>query len=95
MSYQLDFCKKCVNKSFSSSEGIVCGLTDKKPTFSTTCPDFEKDVKEERKIAQRKAIQDAEAYDDAGNGGGSSWRTAFSIIIFILVIVRFAVRCSN
>ncbi len=49
MSYQLEFCKKCVNKSFSSAQGVVCGLTNEKPTFLTKCPDYVKDEKEERK----------------------------------------------
>ncbi|WP_430410162.1 hypothetical protein [Kordia sp.] len=95
MSYQLEFCKKCVNKSFSSSEGIVCGLTNQKPTFLSQCPDFVKDEKEEQKMIQRQAVLDEGDYVDENGNSVSGWRIAGSVIIFILVIVRLAVRCSN
>ncbi|WP_046755067.1 hypothetical protein [Kordia jejudonensis] len=95
MSYQLEFCKKCVNKSFSSSQGIVCGLTNEKPTFTNTCPDFVKDDKEEKRIKEREAAMVAGDYVDESGNSVSPWRTALSIIIFILVMIRIAVRCSR
>jgi hypothetical protein len=95
MSYQLEFCKKCVNKSFSSSQGIVCGLTDKKPTFLTTCPDFEKDVKEERKIEQRKAIAEESDYQDENGKSVPAWRVALTVIITLVAIIRIFMRCSG
>ena len=94
MSYQLEFCKKCVNKSFSSSEGVVCGLTSKKPTFLSTCPDFVKDVKEERKIAERKAAAESDYVDENGNST-SGWSIAWSAIVFIIVVIRIVIRCAN
>lgn len=94
MSYQLEFCKKCVNKSFSSSQGVVCGLTKEKPTFLTTCPDYVKDEKEERRIIQREAAMADEYVDESGESV-SPWRIIWGILVFILVMVRIAVRCSN
>ncbi len=95
MSHQLEFCKKCVNKSFSSSQGVVCGLTSEKPTFLSTCPDYVKDEKEERKIAERKAaVAESDYVDESGNSV-PGWRIAISVIIFILAMVRIVARCSN
>ena len=89
MSYQIDLCKKCVNKSFHSSQGIVCGLTNEKPTFQLTCPDFVKDVKEERRLAERAAVQDAGfGYEDTQQESTPVWRIILGIIIFIIAIVR-------
>jgi hypothetical protein len=39
-SYQLQFCKVCRNKSFSSEKGIVCGLTNEHADFTTSCKHF-------------------------------------------------------
>ena len=96
MSHQLEFCKKCVNKSFSSSQGVVCGLTSEKPTFVSTCPDFVKDAKEERRIAKQQAEAAAASdYVDESGNSVSGWRILWSVLIFILVMIRIAVRCSN
>ncbi|QHI38268.1 hypothetical protein IMCC3317_36580 [Kordia antarctica] len=89
MSHQIEFCKKCVNKSFSSSQGIICGLTNEKPTFQFTCPDFVKDVKEERRLAERAAVQDeTHSYEDAQGSSTPVWKTILGIIIFIVAIIR-------
>lgn len=37
------FCESCSKKSFSTKEGILCGITDKKPNFSDNCDSFELD----------------------------------------------------
>jgi len=95
MSHQLEFCKKCINKSFSSSEGVVCGLTSKKPTFLSTCPDFVKDAKAERKIAERQAAAAESDYVDESGNSVSGWRIAISTIIFILAMLRIVMRCTN
>ncbi|KAB1065995.1 inorganic phosphate transporter [Salibacter halophilus] len=41
---RLELCKKCLNRKFDTKTGVVCGLTDEKPTFDETCPDFKKDT---------------------------------------------------
>lgn len=41
--HQLEYCKKCTKRKFDPSRGIVCSLTNEKPTFQDTCPDYEKD----------------------------------------------------
>lgn len=39
----IEICKKCNKRNFDFKQGIVCGLTNEKPTFNDICPDFEKD----------------------------------------------------
>ncbi|MGH1386093.1 hypothetical protein [Kordia sp.] len=95
MNDKIEFCKTCTNRSFSSSKGIVCGLTNEKPNFVLSCSDYERDIKEEKKIADRQAIIDAgEIYDDKGKPM-PTWRIVLSVIIFLIVIARLAMRCSK
>lgn len=42
---QLVFCKKCTNRDFNLTEGVLCKLTGAKATFESTCPDYELDKK--------------------------------------------------
>ncbi len=37
---RIKLCETCVNKKFDLKQGIVCGLTDEKPTFEVTCADY-------------------------------------------------------
>jgi len=34
---QVKFCKMCVNKSFVSSQGLICKLTNQKADFQFEC----------------------------------------------------------
>ncbi|WP_046743834.1 hypothetical protein [Kordia zhangzhouensis] len=94
MTNQIELCKKCIHKSFSSSQGIVCGLTSEKPTFVNNCPSFEKDVAMEKKLADRRAVEEDVIYDE-NDKPVSPWRIVLSVLIFILVIIRLVVRCNN
>lgn len=94
MSHQITLCKQCKKRSFSSTNGIVCSITSEKPTFEIHCPVFEKDEKEEKRVRERQAMEAAEAMETA-EGGSSPIRVIFSILIFILVIIRIALRCSS
>jgi len=37
---KINICKTCTNKKFDRDRGIVCGLTDQKPTFEDSCSDY-------------------------------------------------------
>jgi len=43
---RLNYCKICQNRKMDFNIGIVCKLTDKKPDFEPTCPDFAVDQEE-------------------------------------------------
>lgn len=49
---RLDICETCQNKSFDIKKGIICGLTNEKPTFQDTCPDY----KENLKVSVKKTV---------------------------------------
>lgn len=87
--YKIELCKKCVNKSFDSTQGIVCGLTSAKPTFQMTCQDFVKDVAEERRLNEREAAANASyGFEDEQGRSTPVWKIVLNVIIFIVVIVR-------
>ena len=54
---RLFFCKKCINRDFTISEGILCKLTGKRADFEGTCPDYELDKKTIVESTPKKAIQ--------------------------------------
>ena len=57
---RLEFCKKCANKKFDVKQGILCGLTGEKATFSGTCPDYILDevAQQEVESSQAEAIKE-------------------------------------
>lgn len=40
---QIEICKTCIKRKSDFQKGLVCSLTNKKPNFELTCPNFEKD----------------------------------------------------
>jgi len=48
---QLEYCKTCINRTFSSKVGIICKLTQEKASFNTTCDSY---------IADKKSIIEAD-----------------------------------
>ncbi|MEM6718487.1 MAG: hypothetical protein AAF611_04135 [Bacteroidota bacterium] len=95
MNEQLEFFKTCINRFFSLSQGVVCGLTNEKLAFVVNFSDFEKDAEEEKRLADRKTKLKAEKVHEGNGKRVPGWRIAISSIILILVIVRFVTRCSN
>ena len=64
---QLELCRTCQNKSFNSQVGIICGLTNAKPTFSDTCPDYLRNEKAyERRQKDIKRYEYAELKEATG-----------------------------
>jgi hypothetical protein len=59
MEERIKICKICKNKSVSDEKGIVCKLTNEKPTFEDECPDFKLDQAEISHLNQDQ-IQDDE-----------------------------------
>ena len=50
LSEKLAICKVCRLGKFIDSKGIVCSLTENKPTFEETCPDFKEDLEKIKRI---------------------------------------------
>ncbi len=50
---KIDVCKKCKKKKLDLKQGILCGLTNEKPNFEKSCPNFDNDeaIKELKDIS--------------------------------------------
>jgi hypothetical protein len=46
MDPRLETCMHCMNKKFDPKRGIVCNLTDAKPEWDHTCPEYERNEKQ-------------------------------------------------
>ena len=49
---QLKYCRICENRKMDFATGLVCSLTNGKPTFEGTCPDFKVDQSEANRLVQ-------------------------------------------
>ncbi len=50
---KINYCRVCENRKTDYERGIVCGLTDEKPTFEDSCPDFIIDEVNADRLADR------------------------------------------
>lgn len=91
LNHQLKFCKLCVNQKYGS-DGIICGLTQQKPTFEDKCPEFVPSEKEINKIHDRHVDP---AWEGVEEEKSSPWGTIVSVIVIILIIVRFIMRMDR
>ncbi len=62
-----DFCRVCQHYKFNTSQGILCGLTNEKPSFISVCRDWEEDS--ERAIAESLRSARKARAEDAKRGG--------------------------
>lgn len=60
LSKMLNLCRNCRNRKFKPSTGILCGLTDAKPSFGEVCPDYaadaaaiERETEREKEMSER------------------------------------------
>lgn len=51
---RLKFCKICNHKQNNLVEGLVCSLTNKKPTFERNCENFSKNEEFVKEVVERK-----------------------------------------
>lgn len=51
---RLRYCAICLNRKMNPAIGLVCNLTDQKPAFDPTCPDFKIDQPEADRLVQRE-----------------------------------------
>jgi hypothetical protein len=45
---RLKYCKLCQNQSFNFDRGMLCSLTNEKPEFNETCPDYLENKRERK-----------------------------------------------
>lgn len=54
---QIEYCSKCIHKSFDQKKGMVCGLTSLVPIIEVACPEISIDPKFEKLEAWKKNIE--------------------------------------
>ena len=72
---RIALCKQCKNRSFDPSQGIICRLTNEKPTFEVACRHFLRD----------EAIGDQEVFQ--GNYTGKENRGGCLTAVLVLIII--------
>ncbi len=82
LKHQLAFCRKCEKRAFSN-EGIICAITNQKPTFIDNCKTFSIDPKEAKRIALKTYESKAE-----NSKSNSSWIYIGIGLIVIRIIIR-------
>ena len=53
---KLTYCKVCLHRKMNISKGLVCSLTNKKPSFDAWCPDYDADQSEVDHYEEREAL---------------------------------------
>lgn len=81
---RIALCKQCLHKSFNPSKGIVCGLSNEKPTFDSACKNFLRD----ENIKEREPARLGESANE-GRGGCLS-----TILVLIIVGALFNILIS-
>ncbi len=83
---QLEFCKICLNRTFSPKQGIICKLTHSKANFIDSCDDYLEDSKTVFDLNNTKAFKNRVQPDfmfGLDYLGIKSGVTAGSIVIII------------
>lgn len=87
---KIDVCSKCKNRKFTMQNGVVCGLTDAKPTFEDECASFVEDpsaatmaesYSEEESVAEVLS-------DNAEKLPGSTWFRTIGLLSLLNVVLN-------
>ncbi len=79
-SHQLTYCSTCKNRTFSSTKGVVCGLTNEPATFQYECSDYHEDVARKQAVdAQR--IQGIK--DERTNANRIIYESIGALVVFV------------
>lgn len=62
---RISYCKICENRKMNMQIGLLCGLTNEKPTFEGSCESFAGDQKEIEYQLKRKEEASGQEYEGA------------------------------
>ncbi len=82
---KLNYCKKCINRKSNLNEGLVCGLTGRKPNFGDTCKDFKED---KTRIKNEASLKKAKSTIKSKTSTWTVLAIAVSIVLIGLRMVR-------
>ena len=86
---RLEICRKCEKRKFGDN-GIVCSLTDVKPSFDWRCSHFEMDDKAAKRANAATSYKEVKEEQEKNTSKSVWW-----IIGFILVIIRLIIRLAG
>ncbi|MBN2091506.1 hypothetical protein JW964_17975 [candidate division KSB1 bacterium] len=75
-------CKRCQHKEFDINKGIICGITQEKPSFTDECPSF--------KLAPSRDDTPGYQYNRAKNKNSINYKKVSIILVFIFIPLFFA-----
>lgn len=91
---QLEFCKKCEKRASDLKVGIVCSLTNEKPNFGASCPDYVLDPAEAIK-EQIRAETKAQEKEDLKALPGNIIAIIIAVVIAaVIAFIKFGIRSS-
>ena len=62
---RMPWCKTCSKEKFDLKQGVLCGLTQAKPAFEGTCPDYE--VSAEKVVHYEKELNAPNAFSEGAD----------------------------
>lgn len=81
---QLKYCEVCQNRAVGPNHETICQLTNAKADFDPTCPNY---------VYDKYATKDGNY--DSSDSGTSSWRIILGVIVVVLAIIRWGIRCNR
>ncbi|MDN5203791.1 hypothetical protein QQ008_20540 [Fulvivirgaceae bacterium BMA10] len=90
---QLKFCRTCQKRQLDPQRGIVCSLTNEKPTFTDNCPNYQIDSSEAQRLAsvEQEAIAAEKESNDffSPEKKGIKMGVVGGVIMMIIALVWF------
>ena len=90
MTERLRVCKVCTNRKMDLKTGMVCGLTDAKPAFEETCPDYKEDAAE-MGIRTWQVGRDGLGDDTEADGTPKKGNAGKGIVMMIIGVILLLV----
>ena len=82
---KIKICMTCQNCK-RDSRGVVCGLTDEKPTFDFQCPNY---LADDDAVKQQKSQEEADAAEDKPKLPGAGWFRTIAILSLLNIGLAF------
>lgn len=78
---KLEFCSNCKNRSFSQKDGVICGLTQEKPSFEYVCSSYNMD---ETALNRNNLIEDKKTHHEKVVRPNLLWMAIISGVLIYL-----------
>lgn len=83
--HRMIYCQQCAHVKSNSPNGVLCGLTNEKPSFEEECDTF---------LVDPEIVKETKKGEKSYSMLKLDFRTVASIIIFIIALIRL-IRLFN